>query len=138
MGLLQGSHHIDIQRALRAKRLEIYLNFACILAAVWQPERNSETLIGCPPDTEIFSKRRKIYTFCVEDMSLKLKGNPSCHLKLGAHDDLFAYLKMHTSKVETIIMISYVIGKIYFLRHKIAIHFWYYHLSRHVPNFLNF
>ena len=70
MGLLQGSHHIDIQRALRAKRLEIYLNFACILAAVWQPERNSETLIGCPPDTEIFSKRRKIYTFCVEDMSL--------------------------------------------------------------------
>ena len=46
--------------------------------------------------------------------------------------------KMHTSKVETIIMISYIIGKIYFLRHKIAIHFWYYHLSRHVPNFLNF
>ena len=74
-----------------------------------------------PPDTEIFSKRRKIYTFCVEDMSLKLKGNPSCHLKLGAHDDLFAYLKMHTSKVETIIMISYIIGKIYFLQHKIAI-----------------
>ena len=38
--------------------------------------------------------------------------------------------KMHTSKVETIIMISYIIGKIYFLRHKIAIHFWYYHLSQ--------
>ena len=37
--------------------------------------------------------------------------------------------KMHTSKVETIIMISYIIGKIW---HKIAIHFWYHHLSRHV------
>ena len=23
-------------------------------------------LIGCPPDTEIFSKRRKIYSICVE------------------------------------------------------------------------
>ena len=91
MGLLQGSHHIDIQRALRAKRLEIYLNFACILAAGWQPERNSETLIGCPPDTEIFSKRRKIYTFCVEDMSLYLSNHPSSLLKLDAHKDSFAF-----------------------------------------------
>ena len=98
MGLLEGSHHIDIQRALRAKRLEIYLNFACILAAVWQPERNSETLIGCPPDTEIFSKRRKIYTFCVEDMSLYLNGNPSCPLKLDDHDDLFAYLIIYIAE----------------------------------------
>ena len=91
MGLLQGSHHIDILRALRAKRLEIYLNFACILAAVWQPERNSETLIGCPPDTEIFSKRRKIYTFCVEDMSLELSDHSSSLLKLEAHKDSFAF-----------------------------------------------
>ena len=35
----------------------------------WQSERNRYVLIRCPPDTEIFSKRRKIYTFCVEGMS---------------------------------------------------------------------
>ena len=75
MGLLQGSHHIDIQRALRAKRLEIYLNFACILAAGWQPERNSETLIGCPPDTEIFSKRRKIYSVMCGGLELNVSND---------------------------------------------------------------
>ena len=33
------------------------------------PKRNWLILIECPPDTEIFSKRRKIYTWCVEGMS---------------------------------------------------------------------
>jgi len=37
--------------------------------AWWQSERNRMILIGRPPDTEIFSKRRKIYSFCVEGMS---------------------------------------------------------------------
>ena len=37
--------------------------------ARWQSERNIYELIRCPPDTEIFSKRRKIYSFCVESMS---------------------------------------------------------------------
>ena len=30
---------------------------------------NNWILIECPPDTEIFSKRRKIYSICVEGMS---------------------------------------------------------------------
>ena len=33
------------------------------------PKRNWQILIECPPDTEIFSKRRKICTWCVEGMS---------------------------------------------------------------------
>ena len=31
-------------------------------------QRNWIILIECPPYTEIFSKRRKIYSLCVEDM----------------------------------------------------------------------
>ena len=38
------------------------------------PQENSQinwaNLNGCPPYTEIFSKRRKIYSFCVEDMRI--------------------------------------------------------------------
>ena len=39
----------------------------------WRSKRNKLILIECPPDTEIFSKRRKIYSICVEGMSCCLR-----------------------------------------------------------------
>ena len=38
-------------------------------AVIRQPEINSTSLNWCPPYTEIFSKRRKIYSVCVEGLS---------------------------------------------------------------------
>ena len=36
---------------------------------------NMVSLNWCPPDTEIFSKRRKIYSVCVESLSMKWLGS---------------------------------------------------------------
>ena len=36
-------------------------------------KKNWKILIWCSPDTEIFSKRRKIYSLCVESMSCQPK-----------------------------------------------------------------
>ena len=33
---------------------------------------NMLSLNRCPPDTEIFSKRRKIYSVCVESLSMNI------------------------------------------------------------------
>ena len=43
-----------------------------LLGPVMDPARNTFILSECHPHTEIFSKRRKIYSRCVEDLS-KLK-----------------------------------------------------------------
>ena len=34
---------------------------------------NMFSLNRCPPDTEIFSKRRKIYSVCVESLSMNVR-----------------------------------------------------------------
>ena len=41
-----------------------------------QPKINRISLNGCPQYTEIFSKRRKIYSVCVEDLRIVMNANP--------------------------------------------------------------
>ena len=75
----------------------------CWETAWWQSERNKLILIECPPDTEIFSKRRKIYSICVEGMSWCLVDNlqsvpwlarSKTLLGLGPHHVVGGYQKL--------------------------------------------
>ena len=49
-------------------------------AAELQPEINWANLNLCPPYTEIFSKRRKICSVCVEGLSYRSETECSCHI----------------------------------------------------------
>ena len=44
-------------------------SFIVWVAIYWWPQINFTILNECPPYTEIFSKRRKIYSVCVEGLS---------------------------------------------------------------------
>ena len=54
---------------LKRKLIEWWL-FDTWEVTVGNSKINSFSLNWCPPDTEIFSKRRKIYSVCVEGLSM--------------------------------------------------------------------
>ena len=66
----------------------------CLL---WQSERNKLILIGRPPDTEIFSKRRKIYSFCVEGMSWCRDMSFHAHSQMASSKTVWKFGQYHVA-----------------------------------------
>ena len=67
------------------------------LATCEQPKINTSLLIKCPPDTEIFSKRRKIYSICVE--SMRCRKNISAKSYFSRSRDFIEYKLIIVSKI---------------------------------------
>jgi hypothetical protein len=67
-GCCRESHHTDMMKAWTSAAILGYRKEAVIVTA-HREIRNSQ--LGSSPYTEIFSKRRKIYSICVERLSVK-------------------------------------------------------------------
>jgi hypothetical protein len=67
-GCCRDSHHTDMMKAWTSAAILGYRKEAVIVTA-HREIRNSQ--LGSSPYTEIFSKRRKIYSICVERLSVK-------------------------------------------------------------------